>query len=176
MNSDTRITFIPRGTKTRRDRIRNIVPLFPFSACCFALNDDKNVNLVYRSLANFGGKEMFIVGSQNWFRGATNGVEDVIPVHYFDTFSEFLKHVKEKTEYSLVSVEQSEKSIYTNQLNFYPENSCFVFGNETSGLGDDVLLNSDLVVEIPMRGVHPCANVGVSSGIMFFDYINKFRT
>lgn len=164
----------PRGNKTRRDRTRkDVAKIYPFAVAALALNDDKNLHLIYRSLANFSGKEMFVIGSQNWFKGATNGINEIVPIKHFPDNHSFLEHIKKETNYTLVGVEQSNRSILTTQLKYYPDNPCFVLGNESFGLGDDILLHCDLIVEIPMEGPHPCGNVGVSGGIIMYDFISK---
>jgi len=158
--------------KSRVERIKKNVNLFDYSACALSFNDDKNVNFVYRSLSNFGGKEFFVVGSPTWAKGATNGLQDFIKVHHFQDFSSFFKFIREETDYTPIAIEQSERAenIYSFE---YPRKPLFIFGNESYGLNDEVLLNCSKVVEIPLYGNHPCANVGVCSGIVFYDFTKK---
>lgn len=144
-----------------------------FAVCAHSLDIDMNVQLIYRNLACFHGKEMFIVGSRNWFRGATNGVEDIIPITYSKTPSEGLAQIRD-AGYSPVAVELSSRSVSVYDA-VYPENPCFIVGNETYGLTEDIILSSDLVVQIPMDGVHPCLNVAMSSGVVIYDYLSKAR-
>jgi tRNA G18 (ribose-2'-O)-methylase SpoU len=161
-----------RKRKTRVERLRNQAQPLDYSACALSLNDDKNIHLIYRSLSNFGGKEMFIVGGNNWDRGATNGVDNYLPVKHFNNFNQFFSYVKNETDYSLVAVEQSDKS--QSILSFeFPKKPLFIFGNETYGLNDEVLLNVPSVLEIPIFGNHPCINVGVCSGIVFYEASNN---
>ena len=157
---------------TRRDRINSKVPkVNPFAVCAMAIDNCININLIYRSLANFAGIEMFVVGPSNWHKGATNGLDEVVKITYFNTVNEFLSFM-EKTDYEMVAIEQSDKSVYLTEFE-HPKKPCFIFGNEGFGLGDDILLNVDKVVEIPMQGYHPCLNVGVSSGIIFYDFVRR---
>lgn len=158
---------------TRKDRVKNVSRL-PFAACCLSLNDDLNVHLIYRSLANFAGRELFVVGSDNWFKGATNGLREIVNVTHFSTEMDFIQHARERG-YTLVSVEQSEKSLFTTDIKEYPPNPCFILGNETFGMGDGMLLNSDLVVEIPGEGAHPSLNVGCAASVVFYDFISKLQ-
>jgi tRNA G18 (ribose-2'-O)-methylase SpoU len=167
-------TFIPRGSLTRKDRLnKSPSKIYPFAACAFAIQDDLNLNLIYRSLCNFAGREFFIIGAKSWHRGATNGLEEMVKITYFDNFNQFLEHTN-KTNYELVAIEQSERSVYLNEFK-HPKMPCFILGNESIGLTDEVLLNSKSIVEIPMDGFHPCLNVGVSSGIVFYDFVRKLN-
>lgn len=166
--------FIPRGSLTRKDRLKSKVKeSYPFAACAFSVQDDLNLNLIFRSLANFAGKEFFIIGAKSWHKGATNGLEDIIKITYFNTFNQFLQHIKTST-YELVAIEQSENSISIHEFK-YPKQPCFIFGSESYGLTDDILLNVKNIVEIPMEGYHPCANVGCSAAITFYDFVSKCK-
>ncbi len=166
------MTVEPRGTLTRKGRIKTKVPkVFPFSVCAMCCQDDININLIYRTLANFSGIEMFIVGSPQWHRGATNGLEDIVKITYFQNVNQFLNFMK-KTDYDLVAIEQSDRSVMLSEFK-HPEKPCFIFGNESFGLGDDLLLNVPNIVEIPMNGYHPCANVGISAGIVMWDFVRQ---
>jgi len=163
--------------KTRREMVRAAAakapPSRPFAVCAHSLDIDENVQIIYRNLACFNGAEMFILGSRKWFRGATNGIEDFIPITYSKTTSELLKQIKAKG-YSPVAVELSARSVSIHDA-VYPERPCFILGNETYGITDDILLNAALCVQIPMDGVHPCLNVAVSSGVVIYDYLSKIR-
>lgn len=157
---------------TRRDRHRADVTPLPFASAAISLHTDKNVHLIFRSLACMAGQEFFVIGADNWFKGATNGLDEFIKITQFRNESEFLDYIRD-SDYSLVAIEQSEKSVMINEIEEYPKNPLFMFGNESFGLGDNILLNSDLVIEIPNPGWHPCLNVGVSSGIVFYDFMTK---
>lgn len=164
--------FIPRGNKTRKERInKQPEKIYPFAACALSLQDDINLNLIFRSLCNFPGNEMFIVGSKQWHKGATNGLEEFIKLTYFKDFHEFLEYSKE-TDYELVAIEQSNDSILLTDFE-HPKKPCYIFGAETGGLTNDVLFNCESIVEIPMQGYHPCLNVGVSAGIIFYDFVRQ---
>lgn len=157
---------------TRKDRFRHDVESLPFSAGAISLFDDKNVHLVLRSLACFSGREFFVVGSNNFFPGAAKGLDELITIHHFRNVNEWLTYMRNETDYKIVAVEQSDRSVPINDVK-YPEKPCFIFGNEGFGMGDDILINADQVIEIPMNGYHPCLNVGCSASVIFYDYVNK---
>ena len=163
----------PRGSKTRKERLNCNPSTHLFSACAISLINDININLIYRNIACFAGKQFFIIGSKTWHKGATNGLEELMPIRYFKSFSEFKEYNKAVLNHTLIAVEQSNNSVLINKIRKYPKNPCFIFGNEAVGLGDDVLLNSSMTVEIPMDGYHPCVNVGCASAIVFYDFVRK---
>lgn len=159
---------------TRTDRLRKDVMPLPFSAAAISLHTDKNLHIILRNLACFAGKEFFIIGADTWTKGATNGLEEFIKIRYFKDETLFFQYIK-NTNYSLIAIEQSDKSIMISDVKKYPKNPLFIFGNESFGLGDNILLNSNLIIEIPNPGWHPCLNVGVSSGIVFYDFMTKTK-
>ena len=97
---------------------------------------------------------------------------DIIKITYFRDLHSFLEHIRMQTDYTLVAVEQTERSEGLTTFK-HPEQPCFVFGNENAGLGDDCVLNCERVVEIEMNGYHPCLNVGQASSVIFYDYCGK---
>ena len=159
--------------KTRRERLRNPIKVFPFAFCAVSLIDDKNTHLIYRTLSNLSGREMFIIGSNQFFKGATNGLKETLSISYFKNWNEFFSYIREYTNYSLIAIEQSEKSIMLPEFEFPKKPCVFIFGSENFGLTDEVLLNADYVVEIPQFGSHPCYNASISSAIVGYEYVNK---
>ena len=161
-----------RRELTRRQRLVKNYKTYNFACAAISLDIDKNLHLIYRNLCNFGGKEMFVIGSNQWFRGATNGLEELIKVKYFPNISEFLDYVRNETDYSIVAVEQHSRS--QNIFKFkYPKNPLFIFGNENCGLNDEILAKCENIIEIPMEGPHPCANVSSTASMVLFDYVRQ---
>jgi len=160
---------------TRRMRVNQAalkaLPRHNFAVATYSLDIDLNVHMIYRNLACFNGKEMFIIGSRRWFKGATNGLENHIPITYFNEPSACIRSIRAKG-YTLVSIELVPQAIDISAV-VYPENPCFIVGNETYGITGDVIHQSDLVIQIPMNGPHPCLNVAVTSGIVVYDYLSK---
>lgn len=146
-------------------------PPHDFAIAAYSLDIDMNVQMILRNLACFNGKEMFIIGSRRWFKGATNGLEKYIPITYFNYPDAFMHHMR-KHGYSTVAVELADRSVAIQDV-VYPPRPCFIFGNETYGVTGEIVHAADQVVQIPMNGLHPCLNVAVTSGIVIYDYLSK---
>jgi len=68
---------------------------------------------------------------------------------------------------AIVSLETGEGSV--DYRSFIPEGSvALVVGNETEGVDGDIVRESDVVLEIPMRGAKESLNVSVAAGIALF--------
>ncbi len=50
-----------------------------------------------------------------------------------------------------------------------------VFGNEVKGVSQEVVNNSDQVIEIPQYGTKHSLNVSVSCGVVLWDVFSKLR-
>ena len=77
--------------------------------------------------------------------------------------------------WTLVGVEQAENS--TMLQDFMPsagERYAFIFGNEVSGVAQDVMDLCDIALEIPQSGTKHSLNVSVSVGIVLWDAVRKF--
>ena len=70
----------------------------------------------------------------------------------------------------VVSVEQDKRSIDYKDIKL-KKNVAYIFGNEVNGLDKEVLSQSDLIVEIPMKGKKESLNVAVSVGIVLFNVV-----
>jgi len=93
-------------------------------------------------------------------------------------FGETLEAVNElKTNgYIVVSVEQAENSVWLHDMPV-DENSKYalVFGNEIRGVEQEVVNQSDWVLEIPQFGTKHSFNIAVSVGIVLWEFFRKMR-
>jgi len=70
--------------------------------------------------------------------------------------------------YKIYSVEQTEKTIPLQEFKYRNEKIALVFGNEVSGVEQDIIDISDGVLEIPQFGTKHSFNVSVSAGIVLW--------
>jgi tRNA G18 (ribose-2'-O)-methylase SpoU len=78
--------------------------------------------------------------------------------------------------YTVVSVEQADESISLEK--YAPQSGgkiAFVFGNEIYGVDEEVVRQSDAVVEIPQFGAKHSLNISVSIGIVLWDVMSKIK-
>lgn len=87
-----------------------------------------------------------------------------------DTLS-VVKRLKDEG-YTVVAVEQTEKSV---KLNAFRRREgvryAFVFGNEVSGVAQEVVDSADFSLEIPQFGTKHSLNVSVSVGIILWQAV-----
>ncbi len=76
--------------------------------------------------------------------------------------------VEEKIE--IVAVEQTKKAV--DYKKFTPKkDTAFIFGNEITGIEEDIIEKVDTHILIPMQGTKESLNVAVCAGIILFQNI-----
>ena len=96
------------------------------------------------------------------------GAEFSMDWEYCKDTLEVVKRLRDE-DYVIVSVEQAEQSTSLSDFRAEPGRSyAFIFGNEVSGVRQDVVDASDICLEIPQYGTKHSLNVSVSIGIVLW--------
>ncbi len=98
--------------------------------------------------------------------GATQTVE----WKYFKTTQDAINDLKTK-QYYIASVEQAKDSVILNNFQKPQKSLALVFGNEVYGVEQEIINQSDVVIEIPQYGTKHSLNVSVSIGIVLWELI-----
>lgn len=98
--------------------------------------------------------------------GATQTVE----WKYFKTTQDAINDLKTK-QYYIASVEQAKDSVMLNNFQKPQKPLALVFGNEVYGVEQEIINQSDVVIEIPQYGTKHSLNVSVSIGIVLWELI-----
>lgn len=76
----------------------------------------------------------------------------------------------------VISVEQAENAIMLNHFKPEPNTKyALVFGNEVKGVAQNVVSNSDYVIEIPQFGTKHSLNISVTTGVVVWDLFSKLN-
>lgn len=103
------------------------------------------------------------------------GATDTVAWKHFETTVQAVNELKE-AGYKIASVEQAENAVMLNE--FEPEQGVkygVVFGNEVDGVSQDIVSNSDFVIEIPQYGTKHSLNISVSAGIVVWQLFSQLR-
>lgn len=98
------------------------------------------------------------------------GAEDSVAWEYAADTMDALNRLKE-AGYIVVSAEQTVSSVMLDT--FVPEKGgkyAIVFGNEVSGVSQEVVDASDFAIEIPQYGTKHSLNVSVSVGVVLWHF------
>ncbi len=138
-----------------------------------------NVGSAFRTADAFRVAKVYLTGItgqpphreiQKTALGATESVEWA----YFKNGSELVQQLKSEG-YTILVIEQTTSSL--SLQDFKPQaNSkyCLVFGNEVSGVSEDIIEFADYALEIPQSGTKHSINVSVCVGIVVWEMAKKF--
>lgn len=134
-----------------------------------------NVGSAFRTADSFKADKVWLCGicavppSADIHKSALGAEDSVAWEHVADTM-EAVRRLKEDG-YQIVSVEQTVKSVMLDT--FRPEMGkkyALVFGNEVSGVGQDVVDASDFSLEVPQFGTKHSLNVSVTVGVILWHF------
>ena len=132
-----------------------------------------NVGSAFRTADSFKADKVWLCGicavppSAEIHKSALGAEDSVAWEHVRDTM-EAVRRLKEDG-YVIVSIEQTVKSVMLDT--FRPEKGrkyALVFGNEVSGVAQEVVDSSDFSLEVPQYGTKHSLNVSVTVGVILW--------
>ncbi len=103
------------------------------------------------------------------------GATDSVAWEHVDSTGDLIRKLK-ADGFRICSFEHADQSVLLHD--FEPENDqmyALVFGNEVFGVDDEVLDQSDDVIEIPQLGTKHSLNISVTMGIAIWDFATKLN-
>ena len=98
------------------------------------------------------------------------GAEDSLPWEWVEDTLEAVRRLKAEG-YTVVAAEQTAESLMLNEFRPEPGRKyALVFGNEVSGVRQDVVDECDFCLEIPQFGTKHSLNVSVSIGVILWHF------
>ena len=97
------------------------------------------------------------------------GATETVDWKYFKTTLEAVDQLKQE-EFKIYAVEQVEQSIALHRFSF-DSKIAVVFGNEVSGVDQQVLPLCDGSIEIPQLGMKHSLNISVAAGIVLWELV-----
>ncbi|AKD03020.1 RNA methyltransferase [Pontibacter korlensis] len=137
-----------------------------------------NVGSVFRTADAFMAEKVYLCGitgkppHRDIEKTALGATESVEWEHVPETLA-LVQELKAQG-YHVGSVEQAERSIMLNE--FAPEPGqkyALVLGNEVFGVEQEVINESDFVLEIPQFGTKHSLNISVATGVVVWDFLSK---
>lgn len=139
-----------------------------------------NVGAAFRSSDAFGIDEILLSGftptpPRAEISKTAIGAEKHVQWREVNAPIETFSRLKEE-DYRIVGLEQTEESILLPDYRLPAGNRiCLVFGNEVTGLDDEILPHIDDFVEIPQYGHKHSLNVSVTVGVALYGFLVKYR-
>ncbi len=103
------------------------------------------------------------------------GATDTVAWEYHERSMEAV-HALKAQGYTIASVEQADESTSLEKFELPAgKKLALVFGNEVKGVDQEIVAQSDIVIEIPQFGTKHSINVSVSIGVVLWDILKKIR-
>ncbi|MFV9552280.1 RNA methyltransferase [Algibacter sp. PT7-4] len=103
------------------------------------------------------------------------GSTDTVNWEYIENTIDIIEKLKSESV-TICAVEQAENSTMLNNFKVKTNTKyALVFGNEVKGVSQNVVNNSDVVIEIPQFGTKHSLNISVSCGVVVWDVFSKLK-
>ncbi len=135
-----------------------------------------NVGSVFRTADAFLIESIYITGytakpPHKEITKTALGAQDSVDWKYFDTTRAAIEHLK-KDGYKIFAVEQVLGSIPLQNIdNLSVNKMAFIFGNEVTGVEQEIISLCDGCVEIPQFGMKHSLNISVAAGIVLWEAV-----
>ena len=148
----------------------------PFAVCMEHWQGDFNISTLIRNANAFNAKKVYYLGKKKYDRRGTVGTHHYVDLDYLGVSYNSL--VDLKNEYTIVAIDNNVPN--THKLgefdwNMLEKPPLMVFGEEGVGLTDEMLKIADYSIEIPQYGSVRSLNVGTSSGILMYDFVQSLK-
>jgi len=135
------------------------------------VNGDFNKATGIRSLNFFNGREVWIIGRKKWDPRGAVGAHHYLKVNHTENFYTLCYDLRNEG-YRIVAIEQDDRAVPMHTYD-WPDKTFALFGEEGDGLSKEVLDLADDIVYVPGGGSVRSLNVGVTSGLVSYDYSVK---
>jgi 23S rRNA (guanosine2251-2'-O)-methyltransferase len=142
------------------------------------VQDTYNIGSLYRLADAIGVTKMYLCGDMEYppssrVHRAAVGTENWVAWEKRETTMEVVDELKQKGV-QILAVEQDGRSInYKDLGNHLRFPVAIVVGNETRGIGKEILKKADIIVEFPMYGVNNSFNVWGSAAILSYKVLES---
>ncbi len=149
---------------------------FPVVAILENIRSAYNVGSVFRTADAFLIESVYITGytakpPHKEISKTALGAQESVDWKYFATTPEAIEQLK-KEDYKIYAVEQVSGSVSLQNFGQLPlEKTAFIFGNEVTGVNQEILPLCDGTVEIPQFGMKHSLNISVAAGIVLWEVV-----
>lgn len=145
-----------------------------------------NVGSVFRTADAFLVESVCLCGytprpPHRDIRKTALGATETVNWEYYVTTLDAVQALK-KEYYAIWAVEQAEGSITLDNItweiltkNVNTNKVAVIFGNEVTGVDQEVLTLCDGCIEIPQSGMKHSLNISVAAGIVLYGIVNRIR-
>lgn len=137
-----------------------------------------NVGSVFRTSDAFRIKHIYLCGitatpPHKDIQKTALGSTESVSWSYAENTIDVVKELQQKNV-QILAIEQAENATMLDHFSPKNENTyAVVFGHEVKGVSQEVVNQSDGVIEIPQFGTKHSLNISVSVGLLIWDFYSK---
>ena len=139
-----------------------------------------NIGSVFRTADAFLIEKIYLCGitatpPHKDIQKTALGATDSVAWEYAESTLNLVQALKTEGV-SILSIEQAENATMLQDVVMKKdEKYAVIFGNEVKGVSQEVVSESDMVVEIPQYGTKHSLNISVSAGVVVWDLFCKLK-
>lgn len=143
--------------------------------------DTYNIGSLFRLADAIAAEKLYICGNSEYppsskIHKAAVGTESCVLWEKCETTTSIVRKLKNQNT-QIISVEQHPRSIDYKMLTLdlvrFP--CAVVVGHESHGVSEDVLKESDIIVELPMLGINKSFNVWGSAAVICYKLLESLK-
>ncbi len=140
--------------------------------------DTYNIGSLFRLADAIAAEKMYLCGEMEYppssrIHKSAVGTENWVPWEKTDSTLETVRKLK-LDGVQIISIEQHSQSISYKELPDKVKFPCAIIcGNESEGIPDAVLNESDVIVELPMLGINRSFNVWGSTAVIAYKILES---
>lgn len=153
------------------------IPKHPVIIILDEIRSMHNVGSTFRTSDAFAAEAIYLCGftptpPHRDIHKTALGATETVTWQHFPSTVEAVKEAQ-KNGYKVYAIEQTHDSISLHNFNWNKEKIALVFGNEVTGVNDDVLKLVDGVIEIPQWGAKHSLNISVTVGVVLWELVKR---
>lgn len=154
-------------------------PKIPLVVVLDNIRSAHNVGSIFRTSDAYCVEKIIICGfsakpPHKDIRKTALGATESVPWSYIASAEDAILELK-SLGYSIVAVEQTDSSVELNEWQI-GERVAIIFGNEVSGVQDELIDLSDTCVELEQHGTKHSLNVSVCAGITIWKAFQSLKS
>lgn len=146
-----------------------------FTVVCVNLANDFNIGSIIRNANAFLAKEVILIGRKRWDRRGAVGTHNYLQFNHVKTVDDFATWLKTKKLSSVVAIDNVPDAQPIREYIWSSDyfETILVFGQEDTGIPEDILKLCPTKLYIPQHGSVRSLNVGCASAIAMYEYTSK---
>ncbi|TNE54201.1 MAG: TrmH family RNA methyltransferase [Bacteroidetes bacterium] len=151
---------------------------FPIILILDSIRSLNNIGSFFRTADAFNVEKIYLCGitacpPHRDIQKTALGATDSMDWEYRESIQELIRELQTQGV-AVASIEQTENTLLLQHLNQIPEQKlALVFGNEVDGVDQEVVNQSDYVIEVPQFGTKHSLNVSVCAGVVLWEVAKR---